>query len=148
MHATAQLDVIDILPIQLSNLQKKFTPNPKVALLQGDSAALPYADASYDHVLLFFLLHEQPESVRRATLAQALRVLKPGGQIVIIDYHRPAPWHPLRLLMRGVFYRLEPYAMDLWNHDVASFLPGAGAGLVIQKETYFGGLYQKLILRK
>jgi ubiquinone/menaquinone biosynthesis C-methylase UbiE len=148
MHATAQLDVIDILPIQLSNLQKKFTPNPQVALLQGDSAALPYADASYDHVLLFFLLHEQPESVRRATLAQALRVLKPGGQIVIIDYHRPAPWHPLRLLMRGVFYRLEPYAMDLWNHDVASFLPGAGAGLVIQKETYFGGLYQKLILRK
>jgi ubiquinone/menaquinone biosynthesis C-methylase UbiE len=30
------------------------------------------------------LLHEQPEHVRRATLSEALRVVKPGGKIVIV----------------------------------------------------------------
>ncbi len=31
-----------------------------------------------------------PRRVRRNTLAEAMRVVKPGGKIVIVDYHRPA----------------------------------------------------------
>ena len=85
----ASLDVVDILPIQLKNLRRKLPADERVALLQGDSSSLACADASYDQVLLFFLLHEQPEHVRRATLAEAMRVVRPGGKIVIVDYHRP-----------------------------------------------------------
>jgi len=140
----ASLDVLDILPVQLRNLAKKLPADERVALLQGDSASLACPDACYDQVLLFFLLHEQPEAVRRATLAEAMRVVRPGGKVVIVDYHRPAPWHPLRPLMRLVFRHLEPYAMDLWNHDVESFLPWQPASM--DKQTYFGGLYQKLVL--
>jgi len=142
----AGLDVLDILPVQLSNLAKKLPADERVALLQGDSASLACPDASYDQVLLFFLLHEQPEAVRRATLAEAMRVVRPGGKVVIVDYHRPVPWHPLRPLMRLVFRHLEPYAMDLWRNDVESFLPLRPAS--IRKRTWFGGLYQQLVLTR
>ena len=142
----ASLDVVDILPIQLKNLAAKIPADDRIALLQGDSSALACADASYDQVLLFFLLHEQPEAVRRATLAEAMRVVRPGGKIVIVDYHLPVRWHPLRLLMTGVFRKLEPYAMDLWENEVAAFLPQNVAPASITKQTYYGGLYQKLVL--
>ena len=146
LAAEGSLDVVDILPIQLKNLAKKMPPDERVALLPGDSSSLACPDASYDQVLLFFLLHEQPEQVRRATLAEAMRVVKPGGKIVIVDYHRPVPLHPLRLLMTAVFGRLEPYAMDLWENEVEVFLPRRTKPASIAKEIYYGGLYQKLVL--
>jgi len=144
----ARLDVVDVLPVQLKNLARKLAPDERVRLLHGDSTSLAAPDASYDQVLLFFLLHEQPEAVRRATLAEALRVVKPGGKVVIVDYHRPARWHPLRPLMRQVFRRLEPYAMDLWRQPVESFLPDATRLAASRSRTWFGGLYEKLVLVK
>jgi ubiquinone/menaquinone biosynthesis C-methylase UbiE len=142
----ASLDVVDILPIQLKNLGAKLPTDERVALLQGDSSSLACADASYDQVLLFFLLHEQPEAVRRATLAEAMRVVRPGGKIVIVDYHLPVRLHPLRLLMTGVFKKLEPYAMDLWDHEIKDFMPKGVQPAAMEKQTYYGGLYQKLVL--
>lgn len=142
----AHLQVVDILPIQLRNLVAKLPSDERVTILQGDSSSLTAADASFDQVLLFFLLHEQPEPVRRATLAEAMRVVRPGGKIVIVDYHRPARWHPMRPLVRAVFRELEPYAMDLWRHEIEHFLPAAWSPAAMEKETYFGGLYQKLVL--
>ena len=144
----ASLDIVDILPIQLKNLAGKLPADERIALLQGDSSQLACPGASYDQVLLFFLLHEQPEAVRRATLAEAMRVVRPGGKIVIVDYHRPVPWHPLTLLMTGVFRKLEPYAMDLWNNQVAAFMPSDVVPASVEKQTYFGGLYQKLVLTR
>jgi len=142
----ARLDVVDILPIQLDNLARKLPRDERLSLLRGDSAALACGDASYDQVLLFFLLHEQPEAVRRATLGEALRVVKPGGKVVVVDYHQPARWHPMRSLMRLVFTRLEPYAMDLWQHEIVEFMPRDARPASLVKRTYFGGLYQKLVL--
>lgn len=144
----ANLDVVDILPIQLQNLGKKLIPDERVAVLHGDSSSLACPDASYDQVLLFFLLHEQPEAVRRGTLAEALRVVRPGGRIVIVDYHRPVRWHPMRPLMRLVFRKLEPYAMDLWHHEVQEFMPQDVRPAALTKRTYFGGLYQLLVLTR
>jgi ubiquinone/menaquinone biosynthesis C-methylase UbiE len=146
LAADSRLDVVDILPIQLSNLDSKLPPDPRVALLHGDASSLAFEDASYDQVLLFFLLHEQPEDVRRETLAEAMRVVRPGGKVVIVDYHRPSRWHVLRPLMRLVFRTLEPFAMDLWNHEVLDFMPRHRSPASAAKRTYFGGLYQKLVL--
>lgn len=199
MDASARLDVVDVVPVQLANLAKKLPAGEvgrRVSLVQSDSSSLPTGDGVYDQVLLFFLLHEQPEAVRRGTLAEALRVLKPGGRVVIVEYHEPEAWHPLRPLMKQVFKRLEPYALDFWRDDVTTFLPdgyvvppaiarngtggvtvrldgssGGGTGGVppteataaaaavggsgtgnklysVSKETYFGGLYQKVVLTK
>jgi ubiquinone/menaquinone biosynthesis C-methylase UbiE len=142
----ARLQVVDILPIQLRNLRAKLPSDERVTMLQGDSSSLAASDASFDQVLLFFLLHEQPEAVRRATLAEAMRVTKPGGKIVIVDYHRPVRMHPLRPLLRLVFRRLEPYAIDLWRHEIAHFLPAAVTSAAVRKHTFFGGLYQQVVL--
>jgi ubiquinone/menaquinone biosynthesis C-methylase UbiE len=143
---TAQLDVVDILPVQLKNLDDKLPADDRVTLIHCDASALAAPDASYDQALLFFLLHEQPDHVRRATLAEAMRVVKPGGRIVIVDYHRPAAWNPVRPLMWLVFRRLEPYAIDLWRHDVLDFMPATRKPATVSRRTYFGGLYQKLVL--
>lgn len=148
LAADARLDVVDILPVQLANLRRKLPADARISLQHGDATSLGAADASYDRVLLFFLLHEMPEAVRRAALAEAMRVLKPGGRMVIVDYHRPARWHPLRPLMKQVFRRLEPYAFDLWEHEVEHFLPAGMVPAAAEKRTYFGGLYQKLVFTR
>ncbi len=139
------LDVVDVLRVQLDNLGRKLPGDPRVGLMQGDSSALDIASESYDRALLFFLLHEQPEEVRRRTLAEAVRILKPAGRLVIVDYHRPRRTHPLYLPMVAILRTLEPFAMDLWRHEVAEWLPGS---VSVEKATYFGGLYQLLTIRK
>lgn len=150
----AQLHVVDVLRIQLDNLARKLpgrllsrhgrhgSGQPPVELIQGDSAALDFESSSYDRALLFLLLHEQPEDVRRETLAEALRVVKPGGRIVIVDYHRPHPFNPLYWPMAGIFRTLEPYALDLWRNEVASWFPAGAQLTALRKRTFFGGLYQ------
>jgi ubiquinone/menaquinone biosynthesis C-methylase UbiE len=145
--ADGSLDVVDVLPVQLANLRGKLSPTAPVNLLQRDAADLGFADASYERVILFFLLHEMPLDVRQRTLTEALRVLKPGGQLVIVDYHRPAAWHPLRGVMRWILRNFEPFAMDLWGHEVAEWLPGVPPASVA-KQTFYGGLYQKLVVTR
>jgi len=142
-----RMDMVDILPVQLDNLARKLPVDPRSALHQGDSSALPMASESYDRALLFFLLHEQPEDVRRKTLSEALRVLKPGGTLVIVDYHRPSAFSPLYWPMQGILRTLEPYAMDLWRQPIDEFLPKDVAIASIERSTSFAGLYQLLKIR-
>jgi len=142
----ARLDVVDVLPIQLHNLARKLPPDAPVTLLHGDSAALDLPTASYDRALLFFLLHEQPEATRRATLAEVLRLVKPGGRIVIVDYHRPHPLNPLFVLMAGVLRLLEPFARDLWSHEITEWFPADAKVATIEKKTIFAGLYQLITI--
>jgi ubiquinone/menaquinone biosynthesis C-methylase UbiE len=142
----ASLDVVDVLPIQLQNLKKKISPEARVTPCLRNSADLGFADGSYDQTVLFFLLHEQPEDVRRQTLAEAVRVTKPGGRIVIVDYHQPRHPHPLRYLFKPVLHVLEPFALDLWRSEVSTWLPASVQPEQIRKETFYGGLYQKLVI--
>lgn len=148
LSGPGRLDVIDVAPIQLDNLRAKLAPDVRVHLHQQDSIALHFADASFDSTLLFFLLHEQPEKVRRATLAEALRVTRPGGKLVIVDYHLPQASNPFRYIMKGVLKLLEPFALDLWRQEIASFLPADASVAKLEKTTAFGGLYQKVVITR
>jgi ubiquinone/menaquinone biosynthesis C-methylase UbiE len=145
LTTAGSLDVVDVLKVQLDNLARKLTGDPRVGLIQGDSSALDIPSATYDQVLLFFLLHEQPEDVRRKTLSEAFRVLKPGGKLVIVDYHRPGKTNPLYLPMVAILKTLEPFAMDLWRHEIKDWLP---QGAAVEKTTSFGGLYQLLTVKR
>jgi len=142
-----RLDIVDVLPTQLENLRSKLPSGAPARLLSMDSASLEIPDASYDRALLFFLLHEQPESYRARTLSEVFRVVRPGGKIVIVDYALPRWWHPLRYLWRPLLAALEPFALDLWREEIAHWLPGATrAGW--RKQSFFGGLYQKVVIRR
>jgi ubiquinone/menaquinone biosynthesis C-methylase UbiE len=140
-----RLDVVDVLPMQLENLRRKLPYGAPVRLLAMDSADLRIPDASYDRALLFFLLHEQPALHRQRTLGEVFRVVKPGGKIVIIDYARPRWWHPLRYLWRPLLAALEPFALALWRHEIAHWLP---ATVRSRKQSFFGGLDQKIVIRR
>ena len=142
-----QLDIVDVAPIQLDNLRNKLKPDARIHLHHQDASDLHFPDGNFDSTLLFFLLHEQPEAVRRATLAEALRVTRPGGKVIIVDYHGPTRRHPLRMVMKGILKRLEPFALDLWQQEIATYLPSGRPTSSLVKSTSFGGLYQKIVIR-
>lgn len=141
-----RMDIVDVLPIQLSNLRKKLPRNAPVRLLAMDSSNLNLPDASYDRALIFFLLHEQPSQYRERTLSELFRVVKPGGKIIVVDYDLPRWWHPLRYVWRPLLAKLEPFALDLWRHEIAKWLPRGSNG--VRKEPFFGGLYQKVVITR
>lgn len=142
----SSLDVVDVLPLQLANLARKLPADSGVNLIRCDASAMEFASASYDRALLFFLLHEMPEDVRKATIAHTLRVVKPGGRVVIVDYHRPSRLNPLFVPMAGILHALEPFAHDLWRREITDWFPADVEVASVQKTTYFGGLYQKLVV--
>ena len=141
------LEIADILPIQLENLAGKLGPQAPIKLHCMDSAALGFADASFDRALLFFLLHEQPQAVRERTLAEALRVVRPGGTLTIVDYAPPSRFNPLRYFWKPVLDRLEPFARDLFREEVVAWLPKEGGFVTLGKQRFFGGMYQMLTLK-
>jgi len=144
----AHLSVIDVAPVQIKNLHQKLGDKRQVSILQQDASNLGFVDASQDSTLVFFLLHEMPVDVRRQTITEALRVTKPGGKVIFVDYHKPLASNPFRYIMVPILTTLEPFAMDLWNHEITEWLPPPDTYSDIEKQTYFGGLYQKVVITR
>src|SRR3989344_1523846 len=139
------LDVVDVLPVQLENLKRKLPQHASVRTLRMDAASLNFSNASYNQVLVFFLLHEEPQGYREKTMREALRVLRPGGKIIIADYGALSRSHPLRYLLLPILDFLEPTARDLWRQGLVDILPNEMLGRSWRKTAYFGGLYQILV---
>ncbi|MBI5436910.1 MAG: class I SAM-dependent methyltransferase [Nitrosomonadales bacterium] len=55
----------------------------RMAWVRGDSMALPFADEGFDYVVLHLIVAVVPEP--QHCLAEAARVLKPGGRILLFD---------------------------------------------------------------
>jgi len=142
----SQLDLVDVAPIQLKNAREKLAGHGNVAFHHQDSRSLAFPAARFDQTVVFFLLHEQPEDVRRKTIEEAIRVTRPGGKVVFVDYHRPRRSNPFRYVMKPILTWLEPFAMDLWRQELPAFMPAGIKAERLQSEFYFGGLYQKIVL--
>ncbi len=95
---------------------------------EGMSTALPYADASFDLVLSTLFFHHLPDDQKLQTAAELVRVLRPGGRLVVGDLGRPQD--PLmRIAVRVTVQLLDGITTTALN--VRGELPDvlAGAGL-------------------
>ena len=69
---------------------------------EGLATALPQPDASADAIVMSLLLHHLSPAAKHTTLAEAARVLKPGGSLHVADWGRPHD-----PLMRAAFFGLQ-----------------------------------------
>jgi len=56
---------------------------------RGLATALPLPGASADRVVMSLLLHHLDAGAKRTALAEAVRVLRPGGRLHVADWGRP-----------------------------------------------------------
>ena len=91
----------------------------------------------YDAVACFFLLHEVPGDVKVQIVQAMLRLVRPGGKVIFVDYHRPHRWHPLKPVMQRVFAWLGPFSQPLRRSLIRW-----------SKRTRFSGLYQTVIAER
>ncbi len=143
----SRLSVVDVAPIQISNIEKKLSAHNNVSVHHQDSTCMSFPDDSFDETVVFFLLHEQPAEARRKTVAQAIRVTRPGGRVIFVDYHGPRRANPMRYVMKPILTLLEPFAMDLWRDELHAFMPAEIRPDQLSSCFYFGGLYQKVVLK-
>jgi SAM-dependent methyltransferase len=61
------------------------TNGQAIVYSQRDAIATGYDDDSFDLVTAFLLLHEVPDEVRAEILAEAFRILRPGGHLMFLD---------------------------------------------------------------
>jgi phosphatidylethanolamine/phosphatidyl-N-methylethanolamine N-methyltransferase len=79
---------IDLAPDMLEKAQERIDRNGlrHVTVEQGDALALRFPDDSFDYVMAFHVVSVVPDA--RGLMAEAQRVCRPGGQIVIINHFR------------------------------------------------------------
>lgn len=78
---------VDLSPKLIRVAQHKY---PGIEFLEGDIEHLPFADGSFDGVLLAGVLHHLPD--RTACAAEIKRILRPGGRFVAFDPNRLNPF--------------------------------------------------------
>jgi len=61
--------------------------NPAIEFIEGDALRLPFEDASFDASTIAFGLRNLADPVRG--LREMLRVVKPGGRAVVLEFVRP-----------------------------------------------------------
>lgn len=110
----------------------------------GDSMALPFADAHFDHVVLHLITAVVPEP--KCCLSEAARVLKPGGTIILFDkFLRHGQTAPLRRLLTPISRRIIT-RMDVIFEEVLQDVPELA--LISDVPMLAGGWFRGIVLRK
>jgi ubiquinone/menaquinone biosynthesis C-methylase UbiE len=127
---------IDRSPEMLRLARAKLDGQGAHELRQGDVSALPLADASADTVILHQVLHFIPAP--EAALAEAARLLAPGGRILIADF---APHDREELRTQDAHARL-----GFSDAQIAGWLQQAGVHLIETRQFEGAPLTVKLWL--
>ncbi|MCB1625316.1 MAG: class I SAM-dependent methyltransferase [Pseudomonadales bacterium] len=85
-------------------------------------------DDHFDLVFAFIVFHELPQRIVRDTVAEALRVLRPGGVFAIYDFNGVQDQSPYQRYHRycDARHNGEPYSQDFCDCDLAAILRHAG----------------------
>jgi ubiquinone/menaquinone biosynthesis C-methylase UbiE len=96
-------------------------------LTVGNAESLPVPDESQDAVTSIFLFHELPPKVRRIAFREWVRVLKPGGRLVLVDSlqrgDQPDYQGLLELFPQNYH---EPYYRSYTNMDFSALAASCG----------------------
>jgi ubiquinone/menaquinone biosynthesis C-methylase UbiE len=85
----AKLTGMDPDPRALARAGRKVGHAPGIRFDRGYAQELPYADGSFDRVLSSMMLHHLDDDVKAAAVAEAFRVLRPGGSVHVVDIIGP-----------------------------------------------------------
>lgn len=117
--AVMGLDLSPYMLVMAENKSKK--ANLAIDWQQGLAEATSFSDNEFDLISVAFLFHETPVVISQAILQECLRLLKSGGQIVILDGNQQRLRHADWLIK---LFR-EPYSkvyaaenMDDWLQDL------------------------------
>ena len=89
LEAGYRVTGLDISPRALALAAQR---HPAMTRVEGLAEDPPLADASFAAIQLSVALHEFPRSDREAVLRSCLRLLQPGGWLVVVDLHPAGPW--------------------------------------------------------
>jgi SAM-dependent methyltransferase len=136
------LQIVDVARVQVQNCQRKISGFGHVTVRHEN--VLFIRDRALDAVVCYFLLHELPDSYKHQVASVLLDSVRPGGKVIFVDYHSPHWAHPVRPITSLVFDLLEPYAKALWQTEIAT-IGGNDERFAWRKQTFFGGLFQKVV---
>ena len=83
---------IDAAPKMIDVARRNAAHIPNIRFDVGVAEALPYSDASFDCAVSTFFYHHIDAELKRRSLSELRRVLKPGGRLIIIDVDVPYNW--------------------------------------------------------
>jgi ubiquinone/menaquinone biosynthesis C-methylase UbiE len=133
------MTVTDFDPAMVAAAERRLEPYANHATArQADATALPFDDDAFDLVLSWIMLHHTIEWEK--ALAEAVRVVRPGGHVVGYDLLSTTP---LRALHRAEGARFRMMKFDELRHTVRE-LPIAQAILT----PGWGGFVARFTLRK
>lgn len=135
---------IDLTPAMLDRARVRANGRSDIELHEGDVMDLPYADNSFDIVVMHLILAVVPQPQR--ALSEAARVLRPGGRILVLDkFLRPGAWAPVRRTL-NLFTRHVATRTDVVFEEVLQQCPQ----LTLQNDTpaLAGGWFRQLELTK
>ncbi len=146
-HIPAGVDItaIDATPAMLERLQRRADElHLRVKAERGDARRLRFEDESFDAVIMHLVLGVMPQPSKG--LAEAVRVLKPGGRIAVFDkFLGDTQRASIRRRLLNLIMR--PLITDM-NRRLGPML--AGKNLVMERDepAAFGGMYRIVTLRK
>lgn len=94
------------------------TGRTSVTFQEADAQNLPFPDSSFDVVTVAFGIRNLPD--RPANLREVLRVLKPGGRYVVLEFSRPG-FAPFRAIYHLYLHVIIPALGGRLTGDRESF---------------------------
>ena len=117
----------------------------RITLVQGDAMALPFPDGAFDGVTGHSFLYLMPD--RAKALAEARRVLHPGGRLVLLEPRAGIRLPSLRFLAQSlpfgcsmVLWRLVSSVEGRFSETSLASTLTAGGFTVLSVEPTLGGL--------
>jgi phosphatidylethanolamine/phosphatidyl-N-methylethanolamine N-methyltransferase len=115
-----------------------------LVLVEGDVQSLPFAQCAFDYVVMHLILAVVDDPVR--TLKEAVRVLKPGGTVLIFDkFLRRGERACIRRLLSPLASKVAT-RLDVVFEDVLDQV--TGLCLVRDEPALLRGWFRRLELRK